>query len=80
MTKKERCVIKYLELTYGDREIYETIDTICVNGVCVYYKSFKRAGVLSVVIRDLNMVFGDGRYNYIFNNWFSEKYKSEIKS
>ena len=80
MTKKELCVIKYLESTYGDREIYETDDTICVNGVCVYYKSFKRAGALSIIIRDLNMFFGDGKYNYLFNEWFCKKYGLETKS
>ena len=80
MTKKELCIIKYLELTYGRREIYETDDTICINDVGVYYKYLKRAGALITVIRDLNMMFGDGNYNSIFNQWFTEKYKMEIKS
>lgn len=80
MTKKELCVIKYLESTYGDREIYETDDKICINCVGVYYKSLKRVGVTSVVIQDLNRFFGDGKYNYLFNKWFCKKYGLEIKS
>ena len=34
----DKVILKYLELTYGDRETFETEKSIGVNGVCVYYK------------------------------------------
>jgi len=78
MDKKEKIILKYLELTYGNREVYENEKSIGINGVLIYYKSLKQIGTVGQVHLDLTNWFGPGRYYKILNKWFSEKYKLEV--
>jgi len=78
MDKKEKVILKYLELTYGNREVYENEKSIGINGVLIYYKSLKQIGTVGQVHLDLKNWFGPGRYYKILNKWFSEKYKLEV--
>jgi len=78
MDKKEKIILKYLELTYGNREVYETEKCIGVKGVLMYYKSLKQIGTVGRVHLDLTNWFGPGRYYKILNKWFSEKYNLEV--
>jgi hypothetical protein len=77
--KKEKLIIKYLELTYGDRETFETEKSIGVNGICVYYKNIKKVGFTGEVLLDLNSWFGEGRYYPQLHKWFSNKFDVELK-
>ena len=77
--KKEKLIIKYLELTYGDRETFETEKSIGVNGVCVYYKNIKQVGFVGEIHKDLTKWFGDGRYYPQLYKWFSNKFNVELK-
>jgi hypothetical protein len=78
-SKKEKLIIKYLELTYGDRETFETEKSIGVNGICVYYKNIKKVGFTGEVLLDLNSWFGEGRYYPQLHKWFSNKFNVELK-
>jgi hypothetical protein len=75
MDKKEKIIIKYLELTYGNREVYESETSVGINGVLIYYKSLKQVGVVGKVHLDLVNWFGTGNYYKVVVKWFSEKYK-----
>ena len=77
--KKEENILKYLELTYGDRETFENEKSIGVNGVCVYYKNIKQVGFVSEIHMDLSRWFGDGRYYPQLYKWFSNKFNVELK-
>ena len=77
--KKEENILKYLELTYGDRETFENEKSIGVNGVCVYYKNIKQVGFVSEIHMDLSRWFGDGRYYPHLYKWFSNKFNVELK-
>lgn len=76
--RKEEIILKYLELTYGESELYENEEKICVNGVCVYYKDLKQVGWTGVVHSDLVNWFGNGRYHPQLTKWFSKKYNLEV--
>jgi hypothetical protein len=78
-SKKEKLIIKYLELTYGDRETFETEKSIGVNGICVYYKNIKKVGFTGEVLLDLNSWFGEGRYYPQLHKWFTNKFNVELK-
>jgi len=78
--KIEKNIIKYLELTYGDRETFESEKSFGVNGVCVYFKDTKQVGWTGVVHLDLVNWFGEGRYYPQLKKWFSEKYNLEFIS
>lgn len=76
--KIEKNILKYLDITYGESELYENEEKICVNGVCVYYKDVKQVGWTGVVHLDLVRTFGQDRYYPQLNKWFSKKYNLEV--
>ena len=76
--KIEKNIIKYLELTYGDRETFESEKSFSVNGVCVYNKHLKQIGWTGITHLDLVRTFGEGRYYPQLNKWFSKKYNLEV--
>ena len=76
--KKEKLIIKYLERTYGDREVYEGEKSIGINGICIYYKNIKKVGFTGEVLLDLNSWFGEGRYYPQLNKWFSNKFNVDV--
>jgi hypothetical protein len=76
--KKEELILKYLELTYGNREVYEGEKSIGINGICIYYKNIKQVGVPGKVHNDLVNWFGPDRYQKIVEKWFSKKYNLEV--
>ena len=76
--RKEELILKYLERTYGERELYENEEKICINGVCVYYKDVKQVGWTGRVHSDLVNWFGNGRYHPQLTKWFSKKYNLEV--
>jgi hypothetical protein len=76
--KKEQIILEYLELKYGNRETYGTENTICISGVCIYYKKTKQVGVPGKVNIDLTNWFGEGRYQPLFSKWFCDKYDLEL--
>jgi hypothetical protein len=67
-----------LDITYGESELYENDEKICVNGVCVYYKDVKQVGWTGVVHLDLVRTFGQDRYYPQLKKWFSKKYNLEV--
>ena len=77
--KKEKLIIKYLERTYGDREVYEGEKSIGINGICIYYKNIKKVGFTGEVLLDLNSWFGEGKYYPQLHKWFSNKFNVELK-
>ena len=77
--KKEELIIKYLELTYGDREVNDGEKSMGVNGVCVYYKNIKQVGFVGEVHSDLTRWFGEERYGSVMSKWFSNKFNVELK-
>ena len=78
--KIEKNIIKYLELTYGDRETFESEKSFSINGVCVYNKHLKQVGFTGQVHLDLVNWFGEGKYYPQLKKWFSEKYNLEFIS
>jgi len=78
MDKKEKVILKYLELTYGNREVYESETSVGINGVLIYYKSLKQIGVVGKTHLDLVKWFGSGNYQKVAGKWFSEKYNLEV--
>jgi hypothetical protein len=74
----DKVILKYLELTYGDRETFETEKSIGVNGVCVYYKDIKQVGFVGEIHKDLSRYFGEGRYYPQLHKWFSIKFNVEV--
>jgi hypothetical protein len=74
----DKVILKYLELTYGDRETFETEKSIGVNGVCVYYKNIKQVGFVGEIHKDLSRYFGEGRYYPQLLKWFSNKFNVEV--
>lgn len=78
MDRKEKLIMQYLELTYGDREVYEGEKSIGINGVCIYYKNVKQVGVPGKVHIDLTNWFGPERYQKIVEKWFSNKFNLEV--
>ena len=76
--KIEKNIIKYLELTYGDRETFDSEKSFGVNGVCVYNKHLKQVGFTGLAHRDLVNWFGGERYYPQLKKWFSEKYNLEV--
>lgn len=76
---KEQIILEYLELKYGNRETYENINAIGINGVCIYYKNVKQVGLSGKVHLDLVKWFGEeGRYQPLFAKWFCGKYNLEL--
>ena len=78
MDRKTQTIFKYLDLTYGDCEIYHSEKNIGINGLCVYYKDLKKVGFVSLVYEDLCCWFGDGNYHTILSQWVITKYDLEI--
>jgi hypothetical protein len=78
MDKKEKIILKYLELTYGNREVYESETSVGINRVLIYYKSLKQIGVVGNTHLDLVNWFGSGNYQKVVGKWFSEKYNLEV--
>lgn len=76
--KKEQIILEYLELKYGDCEIYENEKSIGIEGICVYYKNVKQVGVPGKVHLDLVKWFGEGRYQRMVGKWFCGKYNLEV--
>lgn len=77
--KKEKLIIKYLELTYGDREMCDLENSMSIGGVCIYYKISKQVGFVGEVHSDLNSWFGEGRYYPQLHKWFTNKFNVELK-
>lgn len=77
-SKKEKNIIKYLELTYGNREMCDLENSMSISGVCIYYKISKQVGFVGEVHSDLNTWFGEGRYYPQLHKWFSNKFDVEV--
>lgn len=78
-SKKEKIILKYLELTYCDYETFDNETSIGVNGVCIYYKISKQIGFTGVVHLDLVNWFGGGKYYYPeLRKWFSNKFNVDV--
>jgi hypothetical protein len=75
MDKKEKVILKYLELTYGNREVYESETSVGINRVLIYHKSLNQIGVVGKAHLDLVNWFGPGNYHKVVGKWFSEKHK-----
>jgi hypothetical protein len=76
--KIEKNIFKFLDITYGDTETFESEKSFAVNGVCVYFKDTKQVGWTGITHLDLVRTFGEGRYYPQLNKWFSEKYNLEV--
>ena len=72
--RKELIILEYLDFKYGNRETYENMNSIGIDGVCIYYKNVKRVGVTGKVHLDLGKWFGEGRYQSLVGKWFCDKY------
>ena len=76
--RKEKLILKYLELTYGEKELYVDEEKIYISGVCAYCKVTKRVGWVGRVHLDLVNWFGDRNYYSLLKQWFSKKYNLEV--
>lgn len=76
--RKEQIILEYLELKYGNRETYENINFIGINGILIYYKSLKQVGVVGKTHLDLVNWFGTGNYHKMVGKWFCGKYNLEL--
>jgi hypothetical protein len=72
---QEKNIIKYLELTYGDKKMFDTEISLGISGVCLYYKNSKEVGFISEVHLDLSRWFGEGKYHSVLKKWFFNKIK-----
>ena len=76
--RKELIILEYLDFKYGNRETYENMDSIGIDGICIYYKNVKQVGVPGKVHLDLVKWFGEGRYQSLVGKWFCDKYNLEL--
>lgn len=76
--KREQNIFKFLDITYGNRKLFENDTSYSIGGVCIYNKHLKQVGFTGVVHLDLVRTFGEGRYYTELNKWFSEKYNLEV--
>ena len=63
--KKEKIIFEFLDITYGENELYEDEEKICINRVCVYYKNVRQVGWTGLAHLDLVRTFGPGKYQPI---------------
>ena len=75
--RKEQIILNYLELKYGDCEVYDNEQTMGINGVCLYLKKMKMVGFVGQTNYELCDWFGDGNYSAILKKWFLKKIKLE---
>ena len=59
-------------------DTYENMDSIGIDGICIYYKNVKQVGVPGKVHLDLVKWFGEGRYQSLVGKWFCDKYNLEL--
>lgn len=78
MDRKEGLILKYLDLTYGDKCLYENEKSIGISGICIYYKNTKQVGFVGQAHIDLCRWFGDGKYHSVMKKWFYKKCNLEV--
>jgi hypothetical protein len=71
--RKEQIILEYLEIKYGNCQVYEDKKTIGISGVCIFFKKTKQVAFVGMSHRDLCDWFGDGKYHPVLEKWFTEK-------
>lgn len=71
--RKEQIILEYLELKYGNCQVYEDEKNMGIAGVCIYFKKLKQVAFVGMSHRDLCDWFGDGKYHPVLEKWFTEK-------